>query len=466
MMETLEFITAKDDLISLQEKAIRNLKKEIQGEILIPTDPDYYQSRMVWNGMIDKYPAVIVKCKNTDDIKKAVAFSNKHQLKFSVRGGGHHVAGGAILNKGMVIDLSGMKKIELDQNAHTVTAEAGATYGDLDTYTQKYGLAVPGGLVSTTGIAGLTLGGGIGWLRRKYGLACDNLVSAEVITAQGDLLQVNDHSHSDLFWALKGGGSGFGIVTSFTFKAYPIGPKVAMALIFYPASFTENLLRYIREKAAKIPEEVSFLLIYGTVPEDEMFPENTHGKEYILFGGMYTGEPSEGEKIFQPFRELGNPILDLSGVMSYTEAQTLFDAEYPKHELHYYWKSLFFDQLSDEAIMSFIELGKSRPSPLSTVDIWHLGGAIDRVGLEESAYPHRGSTYLLGIESNWRKIESDERNIDWTRRAIEKFRSYSGGHSYLNFEDREIENIEAAQGDSYQRLMAIKDKYDPKHLIS
>ena len=464
-MEPLKTLDLNNGMIGLADKDIREFKSGLIGEALLPHDKEYESARRVWNGMIDRKPSIIAKCRNPADIQKALKFARTHQIPVSVRGGGHHVTGSAVLDKGMMVDLSEMKEIKVDLENKTVYAQPGVSWGELDKQTQQFGYAVPGGVVSTTGIAGLTLGGGIGWLRRKYGLSCDNLLSAELITAKGELLKVNDQSNPDLFWAIKGGGGGFGIVSSFQYKLQPVGPEVMFCFVFYPASDTEKLLKFFRDTAPSLPDEVSSFLIYGTIPQTEPFPEGRHGEEYILFAGMHAGAVKEGEKALQPFREISQPILDLSGPMKYTEVQTILDEDYPKHKLYYYWKSLFFDDLSDEAIKKFIELGKTRPSALSTVDIWHLGGAIDKKNHANSAYPHRNSSYLLGVEANWEPNEPNQQNIAWAKEAIEKFRSVSSGNSYLNFEDEGAESIRAAQGRHHQKLQDIKKKYDPDYLI-
>lgn len=464
-MESLQFLNPNKEIKSLKEEDIREFRSVLNGNVLLPDDIEYQHSRKVWNGMIDRKPAMIVKCSNREDIQEALKFAGKHQITVTVRGGGHHVSGSAVRDKSMMIDLSEMKDIKVDVENKTVKSQPGVTWGELDKQTQEYGYSVPGGAVSTTGVAGLTLGGGIGWLRRKYGLSCDNLLSAEVVTAKGELLEVNEKSHPDLFWALKGGGGGFGIVSSFQFQLHEVGPEVMFCLVFYPASETEKFLKFYREKAPSLPDEVSSFLIYGTVPFGEPFPEEQYGRDYILFAGMYSGSVKEGEKVLQPFREVSRPLLDLSEPMNYTEVQTFFDEDYPKHELNYYWKSLLFNNLTDEAIDNYIALGKTRPSSLSTVDIWHLGGAIDKVKHADTAYPHRNANYLLGVEANWEKNKEDHRNIVWTKQAIEKFKSLSDGYSYLNFEGEGAEDVKAAQGKHHQKLQETKKKYDPDNLI-
>ncbi|WP_163380700.1 FAD-binding oxidoreductase [Cyclobacterium sp. SYSU L10401] len=459
--KTLSQLTSE----TLAGKELRDYKTAIKGNLLLPGDKDYEKSRKVWNGMIDRRPVMITKCHNKRDIQKALEFARNHELSVSVKGGGHHVAGTAVLDQGMMIDLSDMKDIRIDLESRSVIVQPGVTWAELDKETEKHHFAVPGGVVSSTGVAGLTLGGGMGWLRRKYGLSCDNLLSAEVISARGEILQVNEHSHSDLFWAIRGGGGGYGIVSSFHFKLCPLPPEVMVCMVFYPATETKKILEFYRELAPTLVEEASTFLIYGTLPDEPFIPKESHGEDYLLIAGMYAGDKKQGERVFQPLRKISKPIADLSGPIKYTVWQTNFDADYPKEKLNYYWKSLFLNELSDQSIEKFIELGKNRPSKLTTVDIWQLGGAIDKVRPSESAYPHRNSGYLLGIESNWEKHLSNDKNIAWTRLAVKNFLSLSEGHSYLNFEDEGPENLKAALGRHHLKLQEIKRQYDPDHIL-
>ncbi len=282
-----------------------------------------------------------------------------------------------------------------------------------------------------------------------------------MMTAQGKLLKASEQSNPDLFWALRGGGGNIGIVSSFEYRLREAGPKVMFCLVFYPAEAAKKILRFYRESS--LPPEVSALILYGTVPGEEPFPQKWQGEEAVIFAAMYAGSTEKGEEILYPFRELATPIVDFSDVMNYTEVQMFFDEDYPKNGLNYYWKSLFFDELTDEAIDKYIELGKSRPSPLTTVDIWGMGGAVDKVGHTATAYPHRNAKYLLATESNWEKSGSDEENVRWTKNAIEEFLPLSGGKSYLNFE--ETEQMQNPHGDHQKRLKEIQQKYDPEGLF-
>jgi hypothetical protein len=365
-METIKSVPVlqlNNKTIALSVEAIKKLKLSISGRLLLPNEDGYEEERQVWNGMIQRRPAMIIKCLNTSDIQAVLKFADAHQLQTSIRGGGHHVAGSAVLENGIMIDLSGMKNIQLDPENRTVTAAPGVTWGELDASTQKMGFAVPGGVVSTTGIGGLTMGGGIGWLRRKHGLSCDNLTAAEALTAKGERLTLNKQSNPDLFWAIKGGGSGLCVVSSFKFKLHLVGPQVMFCFVFYPASEAYKILKWYRDRATFLPDEVSTFLIYGTIPYEAPFREAIQGQDHLLLAAMYTGTVEEGKKVLKPFREISTPLLDLSGPMKYSDVQQILDGDYPKNELNYYWKSLYIDQLSDEFIENFIELGKPDPLP-------------------------------------------------------------------------------------------------------
>lgn len=464
-MEEPELLRKDGKKISIPPEAIEDLHNRLTGKVLLKGDAGYNKARSVWNGMIDRKPGIIARCMTESDIQHTLRFAEKFEIPVTVKGGGHHVAGSAVRDAGLMIDLAGMNAIDLDVKAKRVKVQGGATWGEVDAITQEHGLAVPGGLVSTTGIGGLTLGGGMGWVRRKYGLACDNLIEAEVILSNGKKVLASETSNPDLFWALRGGGGGFGVVSTFEFRLREIGPEVMCCLVFYPATAAEKVLGFYRDKAADMPLELSLLLIYGSVPGQDPFPQERYGEDFILVAAMYPGAVEEGKSILQGLRELANPIIDLSAPMPYIALQSFFDEDYPKGELHYYWKSLYFDELSNEAINKFIALGKSRPSPLSTVDIWLLGGAIDKVKPEDTAYPHRGSKHLLGIESNWKKDQSNPENINWTKKAIEEFLPLSGGRSYLNFEDTNEKNSIPA-GAHLEKLINIRKRYDEAGLFT
>jgi len=361
---------------------------ELHGDLIRPDHSDYDDVRAVWNGMIDKRPALIARCSGVRDVISAVNFARENDLLVAVRGGGHNVAGTAVCDDGLVIDLSEMRGVWVDPEERTAWAQAGATWADVDHETQAFGLATPGGVVSETGVAGLTLGGGIGHLRCKYGLTCDNLASADVVTANGDFLTASTDEHEELLWGLRGGGGNFGVVTGFEFDLHPVGPEMVICLVFYSGDRTVEVLEAYRDYVAAASPEVSLLTSSGVMPDEELFAADTVDEPKIAIAGCYAGSIEDGERALAPLREIGTPLADFSGSMPYVELQQLFDEDYPDG-MRYYWKSLYLDGLSESAIDRIAYWSGVAPSPLSTVDVWQLGGAIERVGVEESAFAGR-----------------------------------------------------------------------------
>lgn len=464
-MSALHMISSTGAETFLPEEVLQKLKATAHGALIRRGDADYDKARRVWNGMIDKHPALILRCAEVADVIGAVNFARSHQLLVAVRGGGHNVNGNATCDGGLVIDLSPMKAIQVDQEARHVRAQAGATWGDLDRETQAFGLAAPGGVVSTTGIAGLTLGGGLGWLRRKHGLSSDNLVSVELVTADGQCLRASATEHADLFWGVRGGGGNFGIVTAFEYRLHPVGPEVMFCAVFYPAALTKEALRFYRVYTQTVPDELSSFAVSGTFPAHDIFPEQVHGAPFILFAACYAGPIEEGVRVMQPLQEWSTPLVDLSGPTSYLTVQSFFDADYPRGVLQYYWKSLFLSGLNEVIIEEIERIAAACPSPRSTLDIWHLGGALSRVSASASAFGKRDAPYLLAIEANWEDPKEAERNIAWTRQAYERMAPYSTGKSYLNLNVLGEGSIQAAFKDNHERLVALKKAYDPYNLF-
>ncbi len=467
-MLNLNVKTTTNSYAVLNEDIIQEFEGQLANELISPDDSRYNESRSIWNGMIDKRPALIARCTTVSDVVEAVNFARSHNLLVAVHGGGHNVAGHAMCDGGLVIDLSPMNQVEVNPTTRLVKAGGGTTIADLDQATQEHGLAVPMGVVSKTGIAGLTLGGGIGWLRRKYGLSCDNLVSAEVVTADGKHIVASPTENADLLWGLKGGGGNFGIVTTFNFQAHPVGPEVMFVFTLYHGSKMRAALRFYRDYCATAPDEVSSFAICGDVPPEEDFPEVIHGEPYVLFGACYAGSVEAGQRVMQPLRAFDEPMLDFSGPMAYAdEVQTILDEDYPDG-MRYYWKSLFLDSLDDGVIEAIIDINQKRPGSLSTVDVWHMGGAIARVGDAESAFGGRQAPYLLGIEANWVEPDNDEAHITWTRQAVADMEQFSGGAEYLNFPgflEEGDKTMRTTFGNKYDRLVALKKKYDPDNLF-
>jgi FAD/FMN-containing dehydrogenase len=466
-MPDLRIITTTGTDSGLDDPTIEAFKSNLRGELLKPGDAGYEEARRIWNGMIDKRPALIARCKSVADVIASVNFARENKLLIAVRGGGHNVAGTAVAEGGLVIDLSPMKGIRVDLSTRTARAEGGVTLGDLDHETQTFGLATPLGVVSETGIAGLTLNGGLGWLRRKYGLSSDNLVSADVVTVDGRFLTASETENPDLFWGIRGGGGNFGIVTSFEYRLYPVGPEVMVCFVLYPGERAKEVLGFCDEYVAQAPDEVSPLAFLGRVPEMELFPEKWHGKPYAAILAPYAGEVEEGERVLQPLRDLGDPIADLSGPMPYVEAQKILDEDYPDG-WRYYWKSQNVNSLDDEVIERLIAHAQAAPSDHSTIDVWYQGGAMGRVGAEETAFGDRSVPYLLGIEANWEEPQDDEANVAWARNCVADMRRFSDGGNYLNFpgfleEGQDL--MRDAYGENYERLVALKNEYDPTNLF-
>ncbi len=452
----------------LGQRATAALAGMFRGQLVQPEGPGYDDARAVWNGMIDRRPALIARCAGVADVIAAVNVAREHELTVAVRGGGHNVSGNSVCDGGLVIDLSAMRAVRVDPTRHRVRAEGGVTIGDLDRETQAFGLAVPQGLVSETGIAGLTLGGGLGWLRRKHGLSCDNLISADVITADGRLVIANEAENPELLWGLRGGGGNFGIVTSLEFQAHPVGPDVYVVMTFHPRSQAEAALHFYREWEATCPDEASSLAIMWHAPAIDEIPTAYHHQPVVVHMVVYAGDPAEGGEVLRPLREFGNPIADLSDTMPYVAAQRLLDEDYPAHVGRYYWKSLFLAELGDDALHTVLDLNDASPSPESTLDLWELGGAFGRVGAGETAFGDRSASFMLGIEANWRDPAADEENIAWARKVHQTMQQFSTGAEYFNFpgffEDAE-QTVRTTFAANYQRLAALKATYDPTNLF-
>lgn len=468
-MPDLKVMTTEGENTDLEEATIEQFKSGLRGELLSPGDDSYDEARVIWNGMIDKRPALIARCSGAADVIDAVNFARTNNVLLAVRGGGHNVAGNAVCDGGLVIDLSQMKGVEVDPGKRVARAQGGVTWGDLDRETQAFGLATPGGVVSTTGIAGLTLGGGFGWLRRKYGLSVDNLRSVDIVTADGQFLKASNTENTDLFWAIRGGGGNFGVVTSFEFSLHPVGPVLMFEAAMYPAENATAFAPLWREFMETAGDEVSSQMAFWSIPDIEAFPESARGKPVVIFPAVYAGPADEGQKILQPLREFGTPLVDLSGPMPFTSIQTAFDPFFPKAELQYYWKSLYLDNLNHDTIETIVSRAAARPSPMTLVNVWSMGGAMIRVAAKETAFGDRSAAFLLEISSTWADPQDSERNIGWTREFWAEMKRFSSGGVYLNFPGLGEEGedlVRAAYGANYERLVDLKNKYDPRNLFS
>lgn len=453
--------------LALDSEATQGLVDGVRGAVLRPSDQGYDDARAIWNGFIDRRPAVIVQCTGAADVVDAVNFARDQNLLLSIKAGGHNVAGNAVNDGGLVIDLSQMRGVHVDPLTQTVRVQGGATWGDTDRETQLFGLAVPGGVVSTTGIAGLTLHGGVGHLRRKHGLSIDNLISVDIVTADGQLRTASATENEELFWAVRGAGSNFGVVTSFEFQAHPVGPTVMVGAVFYPLEDVKELLPAWRDYMASAPDELSSIAICWNVPPHEPFPPEHHGKPVLVVAAVYSGSVEDGKPVVQPLRELAQPVIDLSGPWPWLGLQSGFDALFPKGGL-YYWKSRAFAELSEEAIGDIADWAARRPTPLTDITIWHHGGAMSRVGETETAYSGRDAPYLVSGEASWTDPSQNDEAIAWGREFWDAMGRHSTGGLYLNFpgfgEERE-ELVKAGYGVNYERLAALKAEYDPTNLF-
>ncbi len=468
-MDSLQALTNESEQVALDEKLIRSFESELRGNVILSDDELFNKERLVWNGMINKRPAMIAKCANEQDVIASVNFARTHNLVLAVRGGGHNVAGLGTCEGGLVIDLSDMNEVKVFPDKRMASVSGGSTWAEVDSATQAFGLATPGGVVSDTGVGGLTLGGGYGHLRNKYGLTCDNLIAANVVTASGKQIRASESENPDLLWGLRGGGGNFGVVTSFEFRLFPLGPEVFMCLVFHPGDDPTNAVRFFRQFTQNAPDEVSALLFRGIFPEGaEDFPPEVYNQPFVAYMAVYAGEPEEGEKILEPLRKFDDALVDFSGVMPYKEVQSILDEDYPAHEMRYYWKSLNLKDLPDEAVEKFTEHASQQPSVYSTSDLWHVGGGIKRYGSEHGAFNGRQADYLLNPEANWIDEDDDEVNIDWVRSFLESMKPFSDGSLYVNFAGFQEEGegmMKSTFGDHYQRLADLKQEYDPDNLF-
>ncbi|MGD8307142.1 MAG: FAD-binding oxidoreductase [Ignavibacteria bacterium] len=451
----------------INEKILGQFRKNLKGQLISSKDNDYEEARKVWNGMIDKHPLCIVRCNDEKDVVQAINFARSNNLEIATRGGGHNVAGFSTCDEGIVIDLSPMKKIEVDKASNKVRAQAGLTWGEFDKATQEQGLATTGGLVSSTGVAGFTLGGGFGWLVRKYGMTVDNLLSVEMILADGKRVSANSNENSDLYWAVRGGGGNFGIVTSFTFEVHPVGPLVYGGALFYPVSKAKEILHLYNKWILTIPDDLSTMVALLSAPPEHFVPKELVGTQMIVIALCYLGEKEEGDKLIKPLRDL-SPAIDLAGPIPYVALQRMFDATAPKG-IHAYWRTHHLRELSDNIIHSIVEqssLLKSL-SPFSAVHIHHWEGAVSRVKDEETAFSHRTARFVMNIIGLWMPEDNTEKHISWVRRFFDAIKQFATGQAYLNFlADLGEDKVIAAYGkNKYEKLAELKNKYDPENLF-
>ena len=444
-----------------------DLAARMRGEVIRPGDRGYDDARAIWNGMIDRHPAAIARCASPDDVATAVRFAAEQDLRLAVRGGGHNVAGTAVVDDGLVIDLSPLREVRLDEASRTVRAQGGATWADVDAVTAPLGLAAPGGVVSETGVAGLALSGGVSHQRRRDGMTIDNLVSAEVVLADGSRVRAAADEHADLFWALRGGGGNFGVVTAFEFRVHPLGPEVFALNVAYPLEEARSVLTAWRDAVADAPDELSTAGLVWSLPVVEELPAELRGRPYVGVAGLWAGDPEEGERRTRELRALATSMIDMSGPVSYLDLQRSLDPYFPSGR-RCYWKALYLEELADAAIEETVEWSGRRKSNDTLVIIRHCGGAIGRVGAEETAFGDRGGEWMLSIDSTWDDPADDEANIAYTRDFWDAARPLSTGQTYFNFpgllEDGEAE-VRSSYGSNLRRLERVKAGYDPENLF-
>ena len=451
---------------SLSSGALDALRGGLRGGLSLPGEAGYDEARTIWNAMIDKRPAAVVRAVGASDVIQTVRLAAQHGLLLSVRGGGHNIAGNAVCDGGLMLDLSRMGSVRVDPQARTARVEPGARLADLDKETQAFGLATPLGINSTTGVAGLTLGGGFGWLSRKYGLTVDNLLAADVVTAAGDLVRASETDQPDLFWAIRGGGGNFGVVTSFEFRLHPVGPQVIAGLIVHPFSAAREVLREYRALVAKAPDELCCWTVMRKAPPLPFLPPEVHGTEVLVLALCHAGDLAAGAEAAAPFRAIGKPIADVVGPAPYAGWQTAFDPLLTPGERNY-WKSHDFVEVADGLIDVLLDAVRRLPSPQCEIFIGHLGGAMNRVPVEATAYPHRNVEFVMNVHTRWSHPSEDTRCVGWARTLYDAAAPFATGGVYVNFmPDDEAQRVRAgAYGPNYDRLARVKAKYDPKNLF-
>jgi FAD/FMN-containing dehydrogenase len=455
----------ENTMTTLLTEKINTLKTNVKGHVVLPADPNYDEVREIWNATIDRRPAVIVQCGAADEVPQAIAFARENGLEISIRGAGHNIAGNAVCDNGVTIDFSTMKNVRIDAQTMRAYVEPGATLADFDRAAQVHGLATPVGINSTTGIAGLTLGGGFGWLTRKYGLTIDNLVSAEMIVADGNKIRTSANENPDLFWAIRGGGGNFGVVTEFEFALHPVGPEILAGLIVFPFSQAKQVLTQYRQFAQSAPEELNVWAALRKAPPLPFLPEHVQGKEVVILPVFYTGDMVEGEQLIEPLRSFGDACGEHIGVQPYVEWQQAFDPLLTRGARNY-WKSHNFTELSDGALDAIVEFAGKLPSPQCEIFIGCISGAANRVLADATAYYHRDAKFVMNVHGRWEDVAHDEICIAWAREFFQAAAPYASAGAYVNFMTAEEgDRVAAAYGSNYDRLVQLKQRYDPENIF-
>jgi FAD/FMN-containing dehydrogenase len=462
---TTHVMTLAGERQALSDETIAEIRAVFRGAVLTPDDTGYDEARIIQNGMFDRHPGIIVQCAGPADVVDAVSFARDRDLLVAVRGGGHSIAGTCTADDCVMIDLSTMRGVWVDPDGRRVHVAGGATWGDVDRETQLHGLAVPGGVVSTTGVGGLTLGGGIGWIHRKYGLACDALRAADVVTPDGNLVRASAADHQDLFWALRGGGGNFGVVVGFEFEAYPLGPIVWDGAVMYPAEDAAEILPRWRDWTTDLPDEVTTRALFWSMPDAPVLPPEVHNREVLITAALYAGDADEGREACRALGGFGTPLADISDAVPYRMAQSAFDAFFPKGGLQSYWKSVYLDGFDDASVDLAVRRGQDRPHPMTLLHVPLLGGAMGRVDPTETAFGDRSADYMFSIDGNWLDPVDSEENIGWVRHVYEEAIDLpTASGTYLNFGgDANLDNADRdrAWGRNLDRLRRIKREYDP-----
>lgn len=448
--------------------AIENLRSSLRGEVLEPANPAYDSTRVIWNAMIDRRPALIARCKNAADVAASIKFARDNSMGIAVRSGGHNVAGYAVCEGGLMVDLSLMNAVRVLPGLDRATVEGGSTWADVDAATAPFGRATPGGLISNTGVAGLTLSGGIGWLRGTHGLSCDNLMAADIVTADGMLIRASETENPELLWALRGGGGNFGIVTSFEFKLHPVEPELFFCGPAYPEERANEILPLWRDFMKTAPDRLSGLAEFSTVQPDPSIPEQAWGRRVVALAHVYDGPADEGERITQPLRGFGEPLVDFSGRMPYRTLQSIYDPLFPKGRDRCYWKSTYLSNLDDAVVHDITSRLKLRPSEMTFASIWKFGGAVQNIEADATAFGDRSMPFMLSLDAIWSDAADDDKNIGWVRNFWNDMQRHSTGRMYLNFPghgegEKLVQNAFGA--DIYARLQKVKRKYDPDNIF-
>ena len=452
--------------VSLTEDVIRKFKESLRGELILADEPGYDDARSVWNAMIDRRPALIVRCLGVADVLTAVNFAREHGIALSIKGGGHNISGLAVCDGGLMLDMSRMRGVWVDPTARIARAQAGCLLGDVDRETQLHGLAAVLGFVSATGVAGLTVGGGFGYLTRRFGWTSDNVTSMEIVTAEGRIVRASEKENSDLFWGLRGGGGNFGVVTGFEYQLYPVGPEIVAGAIAWRADSASQVLEMCRTLMEKAPPELVCVAGLRMAPPAPWLSKDVHRKPIVALFVCHSGSIAEGEKLVAPIKTFGSPVGDIVQRRPYVSQQSLLDATQPKGR-RYYWKSEYLPRLEPDLLGAAIRHAQAIVSPHSAIILFPLDGALNRLPENHSAVGNRDTAWVLNVTASWEKAEDDKTNIEWARAAWRDMRGFSTGGTYVNFltEEEGDERIRAAYGKNYERLVEIKSKWDPGNLF-